>query len=141
MAKLTAEQFQEKHARNLKAAIPDMEAGILRVTVSPTIKAAEAKVKMQTKLNEAINSGKWEAGLRRVDLPEWQKKIIEKGLPRVSQGIDSAAPKTIAFASELLPYQDNLKIANDKMASTTLEDNIAKATHWIRGMAKFQRTK
>ena len=139
MARVTADEFVEKHARRLKGAVDDMRRGIERVSESPTAKAASKKDKMRTNINASIDSGKWERGLRRVSTEEWKQKMINKGLGRVATGIDEAAPKVRSFASELLPYEDSLRGTIDKMPDVTLEDSINRATTWMRGMAKFSR--
>jgi len=141
MAKLTPEQFQEKHARRLKGAIEDMRAGVERVTSSPTAAAASKKEKMRAGIQAAIDSGKWEQGLKRVTLDEWKSKMVDKGLGRVAAGIDAASDKVRAFAAELLPYQDKLSSDVSKMPDLTLEDNINRMTTFIRGMSKFKRTR
>ena len=141
MAKLTPEQFQEKHARRLKGAIEDMRAGVERVTSSPTAAAATKKEKMRAGIQAAIDSGKWEQGLKRVTLDEWKSKMVDKGLGRVAAGIDAAADKVRSFAAELLPYQDKLSSDVSKMPDLTLEDNINRMTTFIRGMSKFKRTR
>lgn len=140
MAKLTPEQFAEKHARRLKGAVEDMRQGIERVTESPTLKAAAKKDKMRAGINAAIDSGKWERGLKRVTVDEWKSKMIDKGLGRIAAGIDAAQAKVTAFASELLPYQDRLKSDISKMPDLTLEDNINRMTSFVRGMSKFKRS-
>lgn len=139
MAKLTPEEFQEKHARRLKEALTDMQAGVEKVTESPMAKAALKKDKMRAGINKAIDSGKWEAGLKRVSLEDWKAKMVNKGLPRVAEGIDNAADKVIAFAGELNTFQDSLKKTVDALPDVTLENSIARMTTWVRGMAKFQR--
>ena len=58
MAKLTASEFQEKHARRLKAAVEDVRRGIDRVTENPCEKAAAKQDKMLTNLTAAVSSGK-----------------------------------------------------------------------------------
>jgi len=116
-----------------------MRRGIDRVSASPTAAAANKKDKMRSNINASIDSGKWERGLRRVTLEEWKGKMINKGLGRVATGIDEAAPKVRAFASDLLPYIDNLKATVDKLPDTTLEDSINRMTTFVRGMSKFQR--
>jgi len=141
MASLTAEEFQEKHARRLKAAVEDVRKGIDRVTESPTAKAAAAQDKMLTNLTAAISSGKWAAGLKRVSLEQWKKNARDIGVNRISAGIDGAKDKVIAFASELLPYIDRSKALIAGMPSITLDDNINKMTTFIRSMANFKRTK
>jgi len=139
MAKLTPAEYQEKHARRLKGATEDMRLGVEKVTESPTAKAAAKKDKMKANLTKAIDSGKWERGLKRVTLEEWKTQMIDKGVGRVAAGIDGAAAKVTAFAAELLPYQDSVKASITKMPDITLEDNINRMTTFIRGMAKFQR--
>ena len=78
MGRLTAKEVQEKHARRLKGSIEDMRAGIERVTASPTAAAAAKQDKMKAKINAAIDSGKWAAGLRSVSLEEWKDKVTTK---------------------------------------------------------------
>lgn len=139
MAKLTPDEFTEKHSRRLKGAIADMQRGVEGVTASPTLAAAAKKDKMRAEINRSIDSGKWEAGLKRVSLQEWKDKMISKGLGRVAAGIDAAAGKVKDFATQLLPFQDTLAATIKKMPDVSLEDNINRMTSWIRGMAKFQR--
>jgi len=141
MAKLSPEEFQEKHARRLKGAVEDMRAGIERVTEAPTLKAAAKKEKMKQNLVASIDSGKWEAGLKRVTLDDWKTKMIDKGLGRVAAGIDGAKQKVIDFASELLPFQDKIKDELAKMPDLTLEDSISRMTHQVRSMSKFKRSR
>jgi len=114
-----------------------MRAGIARVTASPTAAAAAKQDKMKAKINAAIDSGKWAAGLRSVSLEEWKDKVTTKGLPRVAAGIDAAAPKVEKFYSQLLPHIDTVKANVSKMPDLTLEDSINRMSTFVRGMAKF----
>lgn len=139
MAKLTPKEFQEKHARRLKASLEDMRAGVGRVTVSPTSKAATKAEKMKTNLVASIDSGKWAAGLNRVSLDDWKGAMINKGINRVAAGIDASAGKTEAFAADLLPFIDGVKAKVDKMPDITLEDSISRMTTFVRDMSKFKR--
>lgn len=139
MAKLTAEQFQEKHNRRLKAAIEDMRLGVSQVSESPTSKAAKKADKMVANLTASVHSGKWAAGLNRVSLDQWKTQMIDKGLPRVATGIDGAADKVKAFASDFLPFLDGVKAKVEKMPDVTLEDNISRMTAAIREIAKYKR--
>ena len=139
MAKLTPQEFQEKHARRLKAATDDMRKGVLAVTESPTAKAAGKKDKMRANLIAAIDSGKWEAGLRRVSLEDWKEKMTTVGVSRVAAGIDGAKQKVIDFAAQLLPHIDRVKSEVDKLPDVTLEDSIQRMTTFVRGMAQFKR--
>ena len=136
---ITPQEYQEKHARNLKASIPDVRRGVERVTESPTEKAAAQADKYLLGIQEAVTSGKWQAGLRRVSLQEWKSKMIDKGIVRISTGIDAASAKVVSFASELLPFEANLQAQIETMPDMTLEDSIARATAWMRGMTAFRQ--
>jgi len=139
MAKVTPDQFVEKHARRLKGAVEDMRRGVDRVTEAPTAKAAKKVDKMRTNLLAALDSGKWARRLESVSLEEWKSKMVDKGIPRVAAGIDAAAPKVKAFAEELLPHIDRVQAEVKKMPDVTLEDSINRMVNFTRGMAKFQR--
>jgi len=139
MAKLTAEEFQEKHARRLKASLEDMRHGVEGVTENPMAKAAAKADKMKANIVASIDSGKWAAGLGRVSIDEWKSKMINKGINRVASGIDAAAPKVTAFASKLLPFVDAEVAKIKKMPDITLEDSISRMTSFVRGMSKFKR--
>jgi len=141
MSKLTAKEFQEKHARRLKASVEDMRKGVERVTDSPTAAAAKKQDKMRSRILESIDSGKWAAGLNRVSLDEWKDKMITKGVTRVASGIDGAAAKVESFASELLPHIDAGQNKIKSMSDVTLEDNITRMTTFIRHMSEFKRRK
>lgn len=139
MARVTPKEYQEKHARRLKASLEDMKAGVERVTEAPTAKAAKKVDKMRANLLAALDSGKWQRRLNAVTLDEWKRKMVDVGVPRVSAGIDAAAAKTEAFAAELLPHVDKVSTEVKKMPDVTLDDNINRMVSFIRGMAKFER--
>ena len=139
MSRLTPAEFQEKHARRLKGAIDDMRKGVEGVTSSPTAKAASKADKMKANIVASIDSGKWAAGLNRVTLDDWKDKMINKGLNRVASGIDGAAGKVTAFATDFLPHIDKGLDNIKKLPDLTLEDSINRMTTFIRHMAKFKR--
>lgn len=141
MAKLTAVEFQEKHARRLKASVEDVRKGIDRVTENPCEKAAAKQDKMLANLTRAVNEGKYAAGLKRVPLEEWKRKARDIGVNRIAAGIDGAKSKVIAFAEELLPHIDRQQAKIAAMPDVTLDDNINRMTSFVRGMAEFKRTK
>lgn len=140
MSKLTAVEFQEKHARRLKGAVEDVRKGIDRVTENPCEKAAKKQDKMLTNLTAAVSSGKWAAGLKRVSLEDWKHKARDIGVNRIAAGIDGAKSKTIAFAEQLLPHIDREQAKIAAMPDVTLDDNINRMTSFVRGMASFKRT-
>jgi len=140
MAKLTATEFQEKHARRLKGAVEDVRRGIERVTENPCDKAAAKQDKMLTNLTAAVQSGKWAAGLKRVSLEDWKKQARDVGVNRIAAGIDAAKTKVIAFAEVLLPHIDRGQDKIKAMPDVTLDDNINRMTTFVRHMADMKRT-
>ena len=140
MARLTATEFQEKHARRLKGAVDDVRKGIDRVTENPCEKAASKQDKMIANLTAAVNDGKWAAGLKRVTLDEWKKKARDVGVGRIAAGIDAAKTKVIAFAEQLLPHIEAGQTKIKGMSDISLEDNINRMTTFVRHMADFKRT-
>lgn len=141
MAKLTALEFQEKHARRLSAAVEDVRKGIDRVTVNPCELAAAKQEKMLANLTASVNDGRWAAGLKRVSLEDWKDKAKNVGAGRIASGITAAKAKVIAFAEQLLPHIDAGVAKLKAMPDITLEDNIQRMTTMCRHMAEFKRTK
>lgn len=138
MARLTAQEFQEKHARRLKQSVEDIRKGVQRVTENPCELAASKADKMLARLTEAVQSGKWGRKLRAVKLEDWKRKTIDVGINRIGSGIDAAAPKVVAFAEKLLPAIDNARAKIKGMPDLTLEDNINRMVTYAREMAKFK---
>lgn len=139
MARVTPEEFQEKHARRLKGALDDMRRGVEKVTVAPGALAAKKQEKMKARLNEKIDDGTWAARVSGVPLEEWKSKMVEKGISRVSGGIDAAADKVTDFAKQLLPHIDTVVSKVQKMPDLTLEDSISRMNTFVREMAKFRK--
>lgn len=139
MAKLTAEEFAEKHARRTKGAIADMQAGVEKVTTAPGKAAAGKAAKMLANVTKSIQDGTWARRVSGVTLEEWKHKMIVKGLPRVSGGIDDAHDKVVNFASQLLPAIDAAQAKVKSMPDLTLEDSINRMNTMVREMAKFRK--
>lgn len=139
MAKLTASEYREKHARRLKGATTDIQRGVERVVDSPMEKAASKQDKMREGIVKAIDSGKWARGLKRVSLEEWKSKMVNVGVGRIAAGIDAAADKVEAFAAELLPHIDSGRDKIKRMPDVTLDDSINRMVEFTRHMASFER--
>lgn len=140
MAKLTASEAQEKWARRLKGSIPDIEAGVDRVTEAPGKKAAAKADKMLAGITEAVRDGTWGRRVAAVTLEEWKGHMKNKGVGRIAAGVDGAAAKAEDFFAQLFAYQDSIKSELDRMPDLTLEDSISRMTKWVRDMAKFSKT-
>lgn len=139
MARVTPEGYQEKHARRLKGAVDDIRKGVDRITENPCEQAAAKQDKMIARLTESVTTGKWARGLRKVSLDEWKTKMKDKGIPRISGGIDGAKEKVIDFARELLPHVDTGVEKIKRMPDLTIEDSINRASAFIRHMSDFRK--
>ena len=139
MARVTPEEFAEKWARRTAGAVNDLRAGIEKVSEAPTAKAAAKADKMLQKVTEAIQSGRWANNLKKVPLEEWKRKALEKGVPRVAQGVEAAREKSRAFAEQLLPAVDAAVAEVKRMPDITIEDSINRVAAYIRAMSKFKK--
>jgi len=135
MSKLTAEELTEKWGRRTKAAVPDIQAGIARVTESPMDKAADKAEKMKMNLIASIDDGTWAKRLRAVPLSSWKDKTIQKVGERLAGGVDAAHDKHLRFASWLNARQDEISNKVKTMPDMTLEDNINRMSTQVREMA------
>jgi len=136
--RLTPEQLAAKWGSRLKGASEDIRLGVERVTDAPGRKAAEKVDKWVARLTDPATRRKWANRVAAVSVEEWKSAIINKGIPRIAQGVDAAQGKMTRFAEQLIPYQNNLLTQIERMPDITLEDSINRMTTWIRGMAKFE---
>lgn len=137
--RVTAEEFQEKHARRLKASEPDIRAGIGRVSVAPGVEAAKKVDKLRSRLLARIDDGTWSDRVKAVPLEDWKMKAINKGIPRIATGIDGAKDKVTNFAKQLLPAVESAQTKVKAMPDLTLEDMITRSSTFIREMSKFKK--
>lgn len=139
MAKLTSEEFAEKHARRLKGSVEDIRTGVGRVTIAPGQQAAKKADKMLANLTKRVQDGTWAKRVAGVSLEDWKSKMIDKGLGRIATGIDSAHAKVVDFAGQLLPAVDAAQAKVNGLPDLTLEDSINRMNTFIREMAKFRK--
>jgi len=136
MARVTAEQYAEKQARRLKASTEDIRRGIAAVTVAPGAQAAKKADKMLRSVTESVTSGEWARRTAGVSLADWQRAAADKGVNRISQGIDAVQPQQVAMATRLLAAVDAASAKVKSMPSDSLEDSIARMTTFVREMSK-----
>lgn len=135
----TAQSASTKWGKNLKAAGQFIKEGVQSTDKNPMVRAAEQKDKYLARVTESVNNGTYEARLRAVPMERWRDNTINKGIPRISQGVDSAMSKMEDFFSELLPFQERLSERIEAMPDTTLDDSINRMVEFTRGMSTFRR--
>lgn len=135
MARVSAQEYAEKWGRRLKGSTEDIRRGIARVSQAPGERAARAQDLMKTKLNASIDDGTWAAQVSAVSLQDWQQAASKKGVDRIAQGVDAAAPGQAQMAERLLAAVDNAAAKANALPKGTLEDSISRASTFIRTMA------
>ena len=138
MVKVNADEFARKWGKRLKGSTEEIRKGVERVQEAPSKKAIAKKDKMLKKLTEAIENGRWERGLEKVSLDDWQNAMVKKGLNRISAGVDEAEGKMADFGEKLLTHIESGQNKIKDMPDLTLEDNIQRMTEFIRHMSKFK---
>jgi len=139
MPKISVQAAREKHAARLKASTGEIQAQVMKVTTAPGVQAAAKADKMLTNITNSITSGRWQRRVASVSLTAWQESMVKKGIPRISQGIDAAAPKVEAFFAEFFPHLEKIEAEVKGMPDLTLEDNINRAVHAMRRASEFKR--
>jgi len=139
--RMSASEAQSKHARRLKASTEDIKAGVNATSEAPSLKAVAKQDKMRENLLAAIDDGTWAARLGKYTLSQWKSDMINKGVGRISKGIDEAAPKVTAFFNALLPVAYAISDEVKGMPDMTLDDSVARAETAIRRMAEFRYKK
>ncbi len=140
MARVTPQQFAEKWARRTGQATQDYIAGVRGVREAPGQQAAEKADKLLAGVTRAINDGKWQARVSAVSLQSWQDAAVNKGAQRIAAGVQGAQNKMTRFASEVLPYLDNVVSEVKNMPDMTLEDRINRSSEFQRLMSQFRRS-
>jgi len=131
------DQIAQRWAQNLAGSTQKITDGIQSVTVAPGQAAARQKTAWQQ--NTVAAADKWARNVASVSLGDWQQAMVDKGVARIASGAQAAVPQFQQFMGELLPYIDRVK--GNLPARGTLDQNIARMTAFVRGMAGFQYRK
>lgn len=133
------QQIADKWAARTANAGQAYADGIRAVTESPTQKAAAAADRYAAGVQRAVSSGRFQGGLLRVSLQDWQRNAIEKGQNRLATGVNAAKGKMSQFLAEFLPHLAQLDSVLASMPRGGLEENIARANAVMRHNAQFRR--
>lgn len=136
----TAAQVAAKWQTNTARAVQSYKDGINAVTVSPMEAAANQAQAYVAGVQRAVDSGKYQAGLRRVSLTQWKQMATDKGATRLADGSKAAQPKMESFMNEWLPYVTRVAQTVKAMPKGGLENGINRAVAQIQGNAAFRRS-
>jgi len=139
--RMSGKDFQEKHAKNLKAASDEIRKGVDAVTEAPGKKAAAAKDVYVAKMTDSAVQDRWAKNVAKVPLEDWKKDMKEKGIGRISAGLDRSADKITDFGDKLITHIKGIKPAFDERRPITIDEAAAKASDWIKKMGEFSYKK
>ena len=125
--RLTAEQATQRLIQGAQANVGRYVQGIQSVTESPMAKAASKAQKAAAGYAEAIQSGRWQAGLASSSIEEWRAGAVAGGGSAYTAGIQSKAAK---IARKLGPALDQTYSVADSVGSMptdTVQHRIAKS--------------
>ncbi len=137
----TPQQWMDKWGRNLGQAGIDIKEGINAVTVAPGEKAAAAQERMLANLIESVQSGAWARAVAGVSLPEWKAAMIEKGMPRIAQGIASAKANKMGSIANLLEDVKTAVAAANAIPKGDIQASIARASAYMTSMQESAKTR
>lgn len=131
---MSPDQISQKWNTRMKQSVTDIQNGINAITENPAEKAIAAKDKMLQGVTQAVQDGRWEAGLRKVTLADWKAKTAAKVGERLAGGVDGAMPKRREFDTWMVTTMNNILPTINAMPKMTIQDSINKATAMITAM-------
>ena len=129
------QEIASKQIRRVQDSIPDIEAGINRVTVSPTELAAQNLEKAETNYVKSIRSGKMARNLRAVTLAEWKARTLAK-IGRISSGIEESRTTLEKFHKQRNEWQNEIDSGLASIPTKSLEDSRRRMIFQMDAMAK-----
>lgn len=112
--------------------------GIDAVTSSPMEAAAQNEQGYINGVNEAVATGKWARGLRRVQLSDWKKAAKEKGASRLSTGAAAAEGKVQRFWQTFGPKLEAVTQGVRAMPKSSFEERMARAQAQMTGVHELK---
>lgn len=129
----------DKWKRQMLGAAPTIKAGVMAVTVAPGQQAAAAADLWAQRVAESKD--KFRTNVGAVSLQAWQTAMVDKGLARLTTGVNGAMPKVQAFMAQLIPYTNQVRATIRSMPKGSEADSEARmlaASRMMRAFA-FQR--
>lgn len=104
------------------------QSGINAVQDAPNAAAARSADKWLARLQDPATKAKFIAKNNGVTLQSWKDAATTYGVPNLARGAAKGQSKYEAFAGKFYPFLSGNMAQVAAMPSTTLQDNIARAT-------------
>lgn len=125
----------------MKASTQKIKDKVMAMTTNPMTEAAKQKDAYVAGVQDAADSGRWEAGLKSVSLDDWKNKTATVGTGRIAAGVEAATTKMTNFLTQALPYTESVSRQVQAMPKATLDDRINRAVANMRMMSQFKYRK
>jgi hypothetical protein len=135
---INAQLFWQNWQNGMNNSADRMRQGVAAVKTAPSEGAIAAKEKMRARWIQSIDTGKWASRTAEITLQQWQQAMIQKGIPRIADGVRGAQARVINFATQLLAYEMQLQQQVRAMPKITVADSKARMNAWFDGMQQFQ---
>lgn len=129
----------KKWSNNLQQAGQQIIESVRAVTSSPTAAAAKKIDVMKSRFIAAADSGKIAAGLNAVSLGDWQNAMVNKGVPRITQGATEGMSKVENFMTKFLPFVAGVQARIKAMPNTTDQDRKNRMLANFDAMKTFKK--
>ena len=136
---ITPEAAAQKWAQRMGSASQNYKDGVMRVQTSPMEAAARNKTAWLAGINDAANNGRWEAGLQRVSLQQWQSSAANLGAQRIGPGATNAQPKVTSFMQSFWPTLTAAQAQVKSMPNDSYEARKARAIAMMDALHQFKR--
>lgn len=135
MAKVNAQQWLDKWGTRLNASGTFITNGVNSVTEAPGARAAAAQDRMLTNLTQAVTSGVWAKNVSGVSLADWKSAMLNKGVPRITQGVTAAQKNKVGVITSLLSAVDSAAAQANALPKGNIDQNIQRAVTFMRAMS------
>lgn len=136
MARVNAQQWLQKWGNALSASGTAITQGVQNVKTAPGVAAAAAQDRMLAGITNSVTSGAWAKAVSGVSLQQWQAAMTTKGIPHIAQGVAMAQQTKTAQITALLNAVDTSVASIASLPKGGLENNINRATAFMRAMSQ-----
>src|SRR3954467_4666499 len=137
MALPTAQEAAAKWSSRASAASQDYVTGAQRTDKDPTALAIAAGPRYLQQVQQAYNSGKYAAGLRRSGKQGWLDGITSKGATNYSTGANPAQQKFENAISSVLSYEQAGLSRLASMPANTDQEREQRMIFWSQYMRQY----
>lgn len=137
MARVDANQWLQKWGQRLNASGQYIQDGVKRLNTAPGQAAAAASDRMLSGVTEAVTSGRWARNVAKVSLTDWQNSVINKGIPRIAQGVTQAQNTKVQIITQTLAAVDQAAAAAKALPKGGIDASIARASTFMRTMSQL----